>query len=527
MSNIEKGIYSDNNLYWTHNLLELAQNLPPTDFITDYITVDDDDEERPAIIREPAPDETHYTFIGGHYLPLSKSEGHTLLVGMTNSGKSMLTYPAIAHALATLRPGFGLVVLFDTKGDMFPLADYFADKQGVPLHYFNITDQRSLAWDIAADCDGRLDILQELIEILIPLGDAKDPFWIQGAQSVALAAALSLQRTRGNNWGLHDLYNACFADENRLAEFLKLNPANQPVIDRIVNSEAGKTTSGIMMQLSVTLQKLRLAAANQFHTPKEHWVSIKEIVQHGGIVVIGQKQTSRGSTQSIMRAMFKRLADEILDLKDYVHFPSFIFVDEFAYLGRNLPGILDLLTFSRSKRCQLYLTCQNIDQLYANYGQYDAETLVSNCAFKVILRTGSPNTSEWASRLAGREKRDSLSMNYSGNSFSEGLSTPDQPRIPADEFSNLPLASPETGINYVFSSPNTGVYKKHLDGSAKHLTREYREKTTPSRIFVPRNLSSCRVYGVLVCWFPHINQCGLELSLDQKVLTKKISLSYN
>ena len=43
-----------------------------------------------------------------------------------------------------------------------------------------------------------------------------------------------------------------------------------------------------------------------------------------------------------------------------------------------------------------------------------------------------------------------------------------------------------------------GNVPKSLRLIAKHWAREYREKTTPSRIFMPCNLSSCRVWSVWV-----------------------------
>ncbi|MCG6137088.1 MAG: type IV secretion system DNA-binding domain-containing protein [Nostoc sp. LLA-1] len=416
----------------------------------------------PPILLPPASNETHYLFIGGYYLPLSKAEGHTLLVGTTGSGKSKLTYPAIGHACATLKPNKGLVVIFDTKGDMYPLAHYFAEKQKVPLHYFNVTDDRSVAWDIAGDAGNYLDVLHELIHILIPLGNGTDPFWVQGAQAVALACALSLNYTKGSNWGLHDLYNACFANLENLIKFLRHNPSNEPTIERILESESGKTAAGIMMQLSVSLQSMRLAAAHQYHTPQKQWVSLKKIVQGGGIVVIGQKQTSRASTTPIMRAMFKRLSDLILDLPEYSHPPTYIFIDEFAYLGQQLPGIMDLLTFSRSKRCQVYLTVQNIDQLRENYGQHGSESIVSNCEFQVLLRAGSVATAEWASRLAGQERALQPSFSHSAGGFSQNWSYVTRERMLPDEFRTLPRANPVHGLEYVFISPYSGVVRTHL-----------------------------------------------------------------
>jgi type IV secretory pathway TraG/TraD family ATPase VirD4 len=447
------------------NPIHLTEKLSQLPLVGDWgLSLNDEPTtiDVPPILLPPASNETHYLFIGGYYLPLSKAEGHTLLVGTTGSGKSKLTYPAIGHACATLEPNKGLVVIFDTKGDMYPLAHYFAEKQKVPLHYFNITDDRSVAWDIAGDAGNYLDVLHELIHILIPLGNGSDPFWVQGAQAVALACALSLNSTKGSNWGLHDLYNACFASPEKLIKFLRCNPANETTIERILETEASKTVAGIMMQLSVSLQPMRLAAAHQYHTPKKQWVSLKKVVQGGGIVVIGQKQTSRSSTTPIMRAMFKRLSDLILDLPEYSHPRSYIFIDEFAYLGQQLPGIMDLLTFSRSKRCQVYLTVQNIDQLRENYGPNGSESIVSNCEFQILLRAGSVATAEWASRLAGQERALQASFSHSAGGFSQNWSFVTRERMLPDEFRTLPRANPVHGLEYVFISPYSGVVRTHL-----------------------------------------------------------------
>ena len=443
---------------------ELVYNPPPLvdDEMVSITPHDSTSVEVPPILLPPTENEKHYLFVGGYYLPYSKAEGHTLLVGMTGSGKSKLTYPSIGHACATLSPGNGLVVIFDPKGDMYPLAHYFAKKQGVPLYYFNVTDDRSCAWDIGQDAGNQLDVLQELISILIPLRNSHDPFWVQGAQAVAFACALSLTHTRGDNWGLHDLYNACFTNPKALVDFLRLNPTNEPTIERILESDAGKTAAGIMMQLSVSLQAMRLAAAHQYHTPKRDWVSLRKVVAEGGIVVIGQKQTSRASTTPIMRAMFKRLSDLILDLPEYPHAPTYLFIDEFAYLGRELPGIMDLLTFSRSKRCQVYLTVQNIDQLRERYGVHGAESIAANCEFKVLLRAGSVATAEWASQLAGQERDMQPSYSQNGGEFSQSWSLVTRPRLLPDEFVNLPRASPHHGLHYIFMSPYSGVVRTHL-----------------------------------------------------------------
>ena len=436
----------------------------------------------PPLLLPPSPGEDEHLFIGGYYLPLSKAEGHTLIIGSTGSGKSKLTYPAIGHACATLTPGNGLAVLFDPKGDMYPLAHYFAHKQSVPLYYFNVSDERAHAWDIAKDTGSALDILYELIEILLPTAQTNDPFWLQGAQAVALASSLSLNTMMGPNWGLHDLYNACFSDLEALVQFLALNPTNAPMIDRILRSDSNKTVSGILMQLSVSLQSLHLGAIHHYHTPRNRWISLKEIVQTGGIVVISQKQTSRTSSTPIMRAMFRRLSDLILDLPEYPRSHTYLFIDEFAYLGKQLPGISDLLTFSRSKHCHVYLTVQSVDQLREHYGPHGAEIIAANCDFQVLMRAGSQATARWQSEQTGAERTLRPSYTYNGAHFSQSYSWSTQQRFIPDEFRMLPRASPTTGLHYVFLSPYSGVVKTHLTAAeVEYLQPPLLRCASPSR----------------------------------------------
>ena len=67
-------------------------------------------------------------------------------------------------------------------------------------------------------------------------------------------------------------------------------------------------------------------------------------------------------------------------------------------------------------------------------------------------------------------------------------------RVNADQDLNLWTPVYKTGYKSDALSLSS-MPKKFI---AKHLAREYRERTTPSRIFMPCNLSSCRVNAVIV-----------------------------
>jgi hypothetical protein len=158
---------------------------------------------------------------------------------------------------------------------------------------------------------------------------------------------------------------------------------------------------------------------------------------------------------------------------------------------------MDLLTFSRSKRCQVYLTVQNIDQLRENYGPNGSESIVSNCEFRVLLRAGSVATAEWASRLAGQERVLQPSFSHSGSGFSQSWSFVTRERLLPDEFRTLPRANPVHGLEYVFISPYSGVVRTHLPAERVNYLQPPVSKV-PARVEKPAHK------GDLPRWNPDV-----------------------
>ena len=163
-----------------------------------------------------------------------------------------------------------------------------------------------------------------------------------------------------------------------------------------------------------------------------------------------------------MRAMFKRLADLLLDLPDYYHDPTYIYIDEFAYLGENLPGIQDLLTFGRSKNVQVNLTVQSIDQLRQNYGVHGTETMMNNFDFLTLMRANSYDTAKWASLMCGDAPVLDRSYSLGQGALSMSARVSRNPRFYPEDFRQLRKASYQYGLEYVFLSPYGEPRKTHL-----------------------------------------------------------------
>jgi hypothetical protein len=384
-----------------------------------------------------------------------ESEGNAILVGASGSGKTRLLLPSIGAAIKTItRSNRNLVVLFDMKGDMLSLAKAGADAQQVPLYFFDISDRRSLAWHLAGDAEGRIDVLRQLVEEILPApGRSDDEFWHQGAQMVGKAGAQALESRIPGEWGIHDLFNLCFSDLKHMIRFLSTDTRNMPAVSRILKSDSEKAREGILMHLGTLLEPLHLAAAHQYHTPRNRWCSLKQVMATGGVVVISQKIRAQAASRPIMRAMFRTLVNLLLDKLDYSGGHAFVFVDELPFLGRNLPGLEQLLTLGRSKRVHTTITVQAIDQLVQQYGSEGAATIINDCDFITLLRTNSFASARWASQMCGEVVKPHRSYSFSGTSLGVQTQFQRAPDFYPEYFLRLPKPSPKRGLSYVFLSP--------------------------------------------------------------------------
>lgn len=429
--------------------------------------------------------EEDYMWWGGHYLPLSSVEGHFLTCGETGSGKSLLTHIALDSVLKTVKPGSNhRMVILDTKGDSLQILEGL----GIPYTFININDMRATSWDIATDCQDYMKA-DELSKILFPSENKHDPFWVNGARALLSGIFKVFIYCHGTQWGLHDVYNALTSDVIKLKEILEKYPGNRDLINMLLESDAEKTVAAIKMELYTHLKQLFPAAAHSQHAPEK--ISLQAFlkskgVKSKGVLVISQDLTARETSNPIIRAIFRRLVDFIIASNDFSLGRTFVFIEEASFLGE-LPGLLDLVTFGRSKGVSVWLSIQGVEGFHNVYGQLAANEILGNCGFKTFLKTSSSITAKWAASHFGTIETwetinvDNGKQRYRREAFLDS------------EFLNLPLPSKKTGLIGIFLSAKTGGYKEHFPG-------ELLESLKPPKKEVPRQISKPKELQMLKPW---------------------------
>lgn len=276
--------------------------------------------------------------------------------------------------------------------------------------------------------DEMYEDLNDLVSVICPIENEKDPLWEKGARSIILATCLamledsedpSLGMTK-DKFNFYNLNKALANSENNyqaLKDYFRgRSPLSQAVtLSRQVLSAAEATMSSYM---SITFDKLNMfndrglcgltsatdIEASQFaERPTALFMKIPD-----------EKDTRHGLAAVFVLCLYKALikvasAREDLSLPRNVYF----ILDEFG----NMPKIEKfdkMITVGRSRKIWFNMVVQSYAQLNNVYGEQVADIVKSNCAMKMFIGSNDIGTCKEFSELCGN-------MTVRTNSTSTGL----------------------------------------------------------------------------------------------------------
>ena len=276
--------------------------------------------------------------------------------------------------------------------------------------------------------DEMYEDLNDLISVICPIENEKDPLWEKGARSIILATCLAMLEDSEDpalgmtkeKFNFYNLNKALANSENNyqaLKDYFKgRSPLSQAVtLSRQVLSAAEATMSSYM---SITFDKLNMfndrglcgltsatdIVASQFaERPTALFMKIPD-----------EKDTRHGLAAVFVLCMYKALikvasAREDLSLPRNVYF----ILDEFG----NMPKIEKfdkMITVGRSRKIWFNMVVQSYSQLNNVYGEQVADIVKSNCAMKMFIGSNDIGTCKEFSELCGN-------MTVRTNSTSTGL----------------------------------------------------------------------------------------------------------
>ena len=303
--------------------------------------------------------------------------------------------------------------------------------------------------------DEMYEDLNDLISVICPIENEKDPLWEKGARSIIMATCLAMLEDSADpelgmtkdKFNFFNLNKALTNSENEF-EALKQyfegrDPLSQAVtLSRQVLSAAESTMSSYM---SITFDKLNMfndrgicgltsatdIKAEEFaEKPTALFMKIPD-----------EKDTRHGLAAVFILCMYKALikvasAREDLSLPRNVYF----ILDEFG----NMPKIEKfdkMITVGRSRKIWFNMVVQSYSQLNNVYGEKVADIVKSNCGMKMFIGSNDIGTCKEFSELCGnmtvKTSSTSASMGAKEGDYSVSSQTQVRPLIYPSELQKL------------------------------------------------------------------------------------------
>ncbi|MDE8345219.1 MAG: type IV secretion system DNA-binding domain-containing protein [Acidocella sp.] len=325
---------------------------------------------------------------------------HTGIFGTTGAGKSIIIRSLIAQIIER----GDKLILHDTKGDVLaslPTSDFML---------LAPQDQRSYAWDVAADVISVQDA-RELATRLIP--DSHDPMWAAAAREVLTGIIVYLQRNSPGFWTWQDLFDVAFLPASQLVSLLETAyPSAARFVELTPEGHPTRTSFGILVNTWAELASVVRPLADAWgQCPPAQRLSLRRWLadRNDGlpkVLVLQRSPRYPALSAAWIGAAIDFIASTAAspELPDSQSRRIWLMLDEFPQLGK-LRGFRQLLEVGRAKGIACVLAMQDFQQLIALYGDTEAKTILNLLGLKIIGRMpAGPSATAVSEELIG--KRD-------------------------------------------------------------------------------------------------------------------------
>ena len=233
----------------------------------------------------------------------------------------------------------------------------------------------------------------------------RTPFFPNAAKD--LFSAILTHFTRNNELKSNNSELRRFLDSSPTSEIrdmLKQHEDLKAMVSYIFDDRSPQT-QGVISELQQLSREIFLG-----NFKKEGNLSMKDIVRNkGGKTVFIEYDLGIGGMLSpIYTLLFDLAIKEALCRKKSEGNVYFI-TDEFSLLP-NLHHIDDAVNFGRSLGIKFMIGIQNVDQVFENYGEYKARSLLSGFLTSICFRVNDSKSREYIKELYGVNRKKEIYM---------------------------------------------------------------------------------------------------------------------
>ena len=329
---------------------------------------------------------------------------HIMLLGGIGTGKTNAFFQIVSQIKNQLTNN-DVMVIFDTKGDFYK--EFYKPGDIVISNDATATGADKLNyWNIFNEVDEGEGLLPSVIEISKSLfaeacEKTNQPFFPNAAKDIFMAILLHFFRNvppfeRTNEY-LIDFINS--TPTAKIKEMLNHYKDLRAMTSYISNPESPQT-QGVMSELQQITREIFIG-----NFAKKGSLSMKNLIKNkGGKTIFIEYDLSVGGMLSpIYTLMFDLAIKEALG-RNRSEGNVYFITDEFKLLP-NLQHIDDAVNFGRSLGIKFMIGVQNVEQIYAEYGEERARSLMSGFSTNISFRVNDQKSREYIQSLYGRNQK--------------------------------------------------------------------------------------------------------------------------
>lgn len=344
------------------------------------------------------------------YVPIDANllSRHMVLLGGIGTGKTN-TFNQIIRQLRASMTQEDIMIIFDTKGDFY---NTFYRPGDIVISNDNTATGPTGKdyWNIFNEIEHDEHMEENIVEIAKSLFHQKlektnQPFFPNAAKDLFAAILTHFTRNpqlRADNESLREFLDS--SPTAQIREMLQQHEDLKSMVSYIFDDRSPQT-QGVISELQQLSREIFLG-----NFKKQGTLSMRNIVRRkGGKFVFIEYDLGIGNMLSpIYSLLFDLAIKEALCRKKSEGSVYFI-TDEFSLIP-NLKHVDDAVNFGRSLGVKFMIGIQNIDQVYENYGENRARSLLSGFLTSICFRVNDGKSKEYIRELHGVNRKKEIYM---------------------------------------------------------------------------------------------------------------------
>lgn len=344
------------------------------------------------------------------YVPIDDNllSRHMMLLGGIGTGKTN-TFNQIIRQLRHTMTRDDIMIIFDTKGDFYK--EFYQPGDIVISNDNTATgpngpDYWNIFNEIERD-DHMEDNIVEIAKSLFceKLQKSSQPFFPTAAKDLLtgiLTHVCRNPRIQADNMALKYFLDSTSTAQIR--DMLNMHDDLKSMVNYI-SDDRSPQTQGVISELQQMAREIFLG-----NFKKKGTLSMRDIVRKkGGKLVFIEYDLGIGNMLApIYTLLFDLAIKEALCRKKSEGNVYFI-TDEFSLIP-NLQHVDDAVNFGRSLGVKFMIGIQNVAQIFENYGENRARSLLSGFLTSVCFRVNDPQSKEYIKEMFGKNRKKEIYM---------------------------------------------------------------------------------------------------------------------